>query len=242
MSKNPFRWANCRADVDAVKHELTIRVFLNNVICPAVASLEARIAELEHSNEPAACFIQADTKVVLAETKKAFALAVQSIWERQLRAYLCICAAELQPESGVVIKIPNASWKQLCEIFLQLRGIALNEFPSFEQLDTLQLVGNSCRHGDGPSALELSQRYRSWWPQYVPLPSDFGPHSPPALVVGTMDIPLAAVVNFVDAIVEFWRDAAYIYHESIERKHASLDARLATERRERTWLPQATSE
>jgi hypothetical protein len=45
--------------------------------------------------------------------------------------------------------------------------------------------------------------------------------------------------DFAKAIAAFWRDAEYIYNESIERKNPHLEARLVRDRVERTWLPQA---
>lgn len=39
--------------------------------------------------------------------------------------------------------------------------------------------------------------------------------------------------DFVDKICLFWEDTNYIYEESIERKHPSLEARLVIRRAER---------
>jgi hypothetical protein len=57
-----------------------------------------------------------------------------------------------------------------------------------------------------------------------------------------MDIPIHRLRAFVAAIAAFWTDAEYIYNESIERKHSSLEARLARERVERTWRPQVDAD
>jgi hypothetical protein len=62
---------------------------------------------------------------------------------------------------------------------------------------------------------------------------------PPA---SSMEIPVTALREFVAAIAAFWGDARYIYNESIERKHESLEARLIKQRSERTWFPQARNE
>ena len=97
----PFRWKNCYADIASAKHDLTIRSFLDDVILPAIRALETRIEELGRSKAPAACFEQSDMEDVLAETKLAFCLAIQSVWERQLRAYLRGCAEELRSNQGI---------------------------------------------------------------------------------------------------------------------------------------------
>lgn len=235
----PFRWQNCYADVAAAKHDLTIQSFLDDVILPAIRRVEARIAELGCSDEPAACFEQSDMEDVLAETKLAFCLAIQSVWERQLRAYLHGCAEALRPGEGIGSKVEKATWPGLCALFRELRGIRLEAFPSFGELDTLHHLGNACRHGDGASAAELTKRCPDWWPVYTPLPPEFGPSPPPRQTVAAMSVPVERIETFVSAIVGFWEDAAYIYHESIVDKHESLERRLARERLERAWLPTA---
>lgn len=235
----PFRWKNCHADVAAARHDLTIRAFLDDVIRPAIRTLEARIVELGRSDDPGDAFEQSDIEVMLAETKKAFSLSVQSIWERQLRAYLGGCGEELRPGEGFGAKVAKANWPGLCDLFRELRGLPLEDFPSFGELDTLQHLGNACRHGDGASGAELARRCPDWWPTYTPMPDEFETSGPPAPTVAAMDVPEDRIAGFVEAVATFWTDAGYIYNESIERKHPSLEARLARERAERSWAPQA---
>src|SRR3546814_18258276 len=83
---------------------------------------------------------------MLRESKLAFGLAIQSIWERQLREYLRGCAGELVPGEPIGAKIERADWKALRKYFRKLRGIELEVFPSFDNLDLLQHLGNACRH------------------------------------------------------------------------------------------------
>jgi hypothetical protein len=66
------------------------------VIAPAIRALEEKIAALGRSDIPGDAFAQADMEDVLKETKMAFGLSIQSIWERQLRGYLRGCAEELR--------------------------------------------------------------------------------------------------------------------------------------------------
>ncbi len=233
-----FRWQNCYADVAASQHDKTIRSYLDEVIIPALSSLDRRIEELDQLEEPWAVFERGDVEDVLRETKMAFALAVQSIWERQLRAYLVGCAKELRPELPAN-SVERADWIGLRKLFEDLRGIGLNAFPSFEALDTLQLLGNACRHGDGLSAAELSRRCPDFWRPVPPMPFDGLPHEVNHRTVGTMEVSVERLRDFVEAIVEFWQDAEYIYNESIRSKHPSLEARLVRERAERKWVPQA---
>jgi hypothetical protein len=243
----PFRWKNCYADVLTSKHDMTIESYFNDVIVPALATLDEKIETLENSDRPGAVFAYDDMKGILRESKLAFCLAIQSIWERQLRAYLRGCAKELRPGDAIGAKIERAVWKDLCKHFRELRDIDLEAFPSFDSLDVLQHLGNACRHGDGNSATELARRCPDLWPDIPPLPPM--PHMPPGSpwielprTVDRMDIPVERLRSLVAAIAQFWRDAEYIYNESIDRKDPHLEARLATERVKRSWVPQAPAE
>ena len=57
--------------------------------------------------------------------------------------------------------------------------------------------------------------------------------------VMAMEVPTECLVQFGQAIVEFWEDATYIYNESIENKPPSLEMKLAKARVERRWRPRA---
>lgn len=235
----PFRWENCFADVQASRHDLTIKSFLDNVVQPSIQFLEAKIAELYRSEDETVVFEISAMEDVLRETKLAFCLSVQSIWERQFRGYLKGCANQLRPEDGLDQKIEKADWPKLCAVFLTLRGIALSQFPSYKELEILHLLGNACRHGDGASAVQLLERDPGLWPPQPPMPAEFKVQSGNARPVALMDIPTSRIIAFVEAIVMFWGDMEYIYNESIDPKPPSLEARLVIERSERSWLPQA---
>ena len=233
----PFRWRNCRADIDAARHDQTIELYLSDVVLPALETLNTRIALLGASDDWGDAFLQGEVEEVLIETKLAFGLAVQSLWERQFRAYLKACARELHPNTNMERKLEKADWAELIEHFHRLRGIRLETFPSFTALDTLQHLGNAGRHGDGASARELRTRCPDFWRPSEPLPDWLGPSEPLPLTVSMIDLPVARLEEFVAAIAGFWRDAGYIYNESIACKHEGLIKRLGQDRRERTWLP-----
>jgi hypothetical protein len=234
----PFRWKNCYADVGASKHGIIVRSFFEDVIAPTIRAIEEKIRALGCSDDPVDAFAQADMNDVLQETKMAFSLSVQSIWERQLRGYLGGCAEELCPGKDLAAQAAKGDWKKLCLLFLELRDIRLEAFPSFSELETLHLLGNTCRHGDGPSAVELAKRCPELWRVNPPWPFEEQPlHSEPPRVA-LMDVPVERLRGFVVAIAAFWDDAEYIYNESIERKHPILEAKLIRERAKRSWRPE----
>jgi len=238
---NIFRWQNCYADVAASMHGISVQSFLDDVVVPATRVLERKVAAISHSDDPVDAFAHSDAKDVLRVTKMAFGLSLQSIWERQLRAYLRGCAAALRPQGVLIAQAEKGNWHKLCELFLELRGISLDVFPSFSELDKLHLLGNTCRHGDGPSATELARRCPELWPSRLYIPSDPSQTTATAPPVELIDISLDRLRTFGAAIVTFWEDADYIYNESIEPKHPSLEARLAQERVMRSWRPAARS-
>ncbi len=236
-SAAPFRWRNCHADIGCWRHGQTLELFLADVILPALASLEAKIASFAGSDDAGDIFFQSDIEDVLIETKLAFGLSIQSIWERQFRAYVKGAARDLRPDLDLERKLEKADWKALTSHFRDLRGIRLQHFPSFETLDTLQHLGNACRHGDGDSARVLAERCPDLWKTYPPLPEIFGETEPVPRTVAMIDLPVARLVEFVAAIARFWNDAGYIYNESIDCKHDSLQRQLEKDRSERDWLP-----
>src|SRR5689334_13997584 len=108
----PSRWKNCDADGSAWRHGQTVRSFYYDVIAPAIRTVEEKIAAISHRNNPGDEFACADMTYVLRETKLAFSLSVQSIWERQFRSYLRTCAEELKPDK--VRSIEEAKvWREL---------------------------------------------------------------------------------------------------------------------------------
>jgi hypothetical protein len=153
----PFRWKNCFADVQAGKHDITIRSYLDDVIVPALETLDRRIDELGRSNSPGHEFAQADMEDVLRETKMAFSLSIQSIWERQLRAYLRGCANELRPHAPAVVKVEKADWRDLRKLFHDLRGIAIG----LSQVSTRWTYSTILETLAGTATAGLPLNYRS---------------------------------------------------------------------------------
>lgn len=236
---NVFRWKNCYADITASKHGASIQSYFDDVVRPALRTLEDQISALCHSDEPGAPFMHADATLVLHEAKMAFALSIQSVWERQLRSYLSGCAYHLRPHDNLIPEVERATWPRLRALFNELREIGLEAFSSFPLLDKLHWLGNACRHGDGPSAIELASRYPELWPALSSFPMPDGTLHTMPLTVARIEISVDHLCEFVGAIVAFWADALYIYNESIQPKDLSLESWLVRARSERIWAPLA---
>ena len=219
IQKTPLQWQNCLADVLTFKHAVTISAYLKDVIEPSLRALEIRIAELEGGLEPWADFAKADRELVLRETKKAFALSIQSIWERQLRSYLKQCAKGLDLEEA---KIEKANWGGLCSIFQELRKVKMDSFPCYETLHILHLLGNACRHGDGTSASALWNKCPDLWPSRgpsFPLRLELGQPAISSTLsypqVDDMDVSIERLRDFVCSTALFWQNVKDRYEESI---------------------------
>jgi hypothetical protein len=236
-----FTWKNCRADVYSYRYGAIAKEFLALVIYPALDALDYEIQKWEDSEDPISHFMIADITELTEKTRMAFCLSIQSLWERQIRTYLSGCHQELKIDLSSVSKRKAsdvahiALWgDELNTVFERLRGVTLQSFDSYQNLNLLQLVGNVCRHGDGPSSRQLWKDHPELWPTYDPAgpfhdPSEQLQPPPADMMIISRDL----LTSFVEAIDLFWDDTEYIYNESIEVKAASLKTRLTAEREKR---------
>ncbi len=237
-----FTWKNCKADVYNYRYGAVAKEFLTLVVNPSLDALDVQVKYWKDSEDPVSHFMLADLSELIYKTRMAFCLSIQSLWEQQIRTYLVGCQSELNINPFPVSNRRGANsvqtvyWgDELNGVFEKLRGIALPSFASFESLDLLMLVGNVCRHGDGSSSRRLWNLRPDLWPDYNNPDNEFLPLSltEPAPPVQLMRVPREMLEDFVDKIILFWEDTNYIYEESIERKHPSLEARLVIKRAER---------
>lgn len=223
-------WRNAYADVEATSHPTTVRMYLEQVVAPALLTLDQRIAALEASDAPGAVFEKADTEAVREATLQAYCLSVQSLWERQLRGYLASCAREFGRDD-LVKKIERAHWHNLQAHFLDLRGIPLSAFASFPELDLLQTIANVCRHGDGAAARKLYSDHPEFWPPKLEglevLGFDADIEDEPR--ADALLVSIQTLENFGSAIIAFWDDAEFIYINSLTSKHSSVVQRIQSE-------------
>lgn len=245
----PFRWKNCYSDVLANRNGEMAMGYIKDVVEPSLSKLEAHIREMsERHDDPAAVFGIGPARELHRATLMGYCLALQSLWEKQLRAYLEGCARDLKSDPQVGTTIEKATWKQLDSIFEKLRGVPLTAFEEHTRLNLLQLLGNVCRHGSGPSLHRLAIEHPELWAHEekpeLAIPPPLRPPVEPARTVAGLQISRALLTSLAAAVDGFWRETEYIYNESIERKADSLEARLVEERRKRAgrgrpWDPPA---
>lgn len=236
-----FTWTNCLADVYTYRYGPIAKDFLTLVVNPSLDALDAQVKHWEESDDAVSHFMLSDLSELIYKTRMAFCLSIQSLWEQQIRTYLTGCQQQLSinpfPASNRrgAHSVQTVFWgDELNTVFERLRGITLPSFASYESLDLLMLVGNVCRHGDGPSCRRLWNEHPELWPEYR-LDERFDNPSltlhPP--LADTMRISRELLTSFVEAIDLFWDDIEYIYNESIQRKAPSLEAKLVVEREKR---------
>ena len=229
----PFRWKNCQADIATWRHGSIAGEFLADVVFPSLDALDAQIDKWSRSDDPVALFHLNDVEDLRRGTTMAFCLSIQSMWERQIRSYINGCAHELSNDETLKEKALVCGWEQMDALFLNLRGIPLSSFSDYRQLDLLHLLANVCRHGDGPSSKKLWHRCPEFWPNG---PSDPGRVRGSTPTTTSMAICRDHLQTFVDAIISFWQEVEYIYLESIERKHESVEKKLLQLRDERAKI------
>lgn len=231
-----FRWKNLPADVYLSQHGTTVGLYIANVISPSIDALQRNLSELAGSEDPVAPFVAADLQDVLSASLHAFALSIQSLWERQFRAYLFRAAKESGKSEQYVLDVRRDSWEELCKKFEALKGIPVQAFDSYETLSLLQLIGNTCRHGDGYSANKLRSAYPELWPKWPPDDSGIWAPIPPPGPPSVEDLLLSKelLLDLATAVIWFWEDHEYIYTNSIVKKAPVVERTLEQWRNRRS--------
>jgi hypothetical protein len=244
MNIDNLTWTNLSADIYLGLHANAVQLYMDSVVEPSLDAIDARHAELAASEEVAAAFMLSDMQELRRSAIEAFALAIQSLWERQLREFLKGCARELKRSDGFVKSLATDEWTRLVKHFGDLRGVPLQSFDSFEDLELLQWLGNACRHGDGKSAAALYARWPELWPPAPPSPPSppGGWTLPPGVQPGpptfaSISVPRALIARLANAVIWFWEDHNYLYTNSLTRKHASVAGALQAMREQRASRP-----
>lgn len=213
-----FSWQNVSADRTTSLHVGALQLYWAQVVQPAVLVLTAKSDQWRTSENLVDIIELEDYELAYRYTMQGFALAIQSMWERQLRNYLVACADE-QPSLGVASKaLRNARWPDLQALFHRLRGIALSAFPSYDDLDLLQVIGNACRHGDGGSAKALFKRCPEIRDEGLrPSASLWRPEErlqPSQPEFERVTIPALLLEQLVLSVIWFWEDQELIFLNS----------------------------
>lgn len=224
-----YKWKIGFADAYASENGTVVDEYLTWVIRPSLAALEEQRQQLVHAAEDDVVFGFAlfDHERLIKRTYMTFALAIQSLWEQQLRSYLTTCASGFTIEGVTREKLEKSSWgKELNKVFFRVRGLRLNTFASYDTLTQLQMLANACRHGEGDSARELHDLHPELWPspQLLPWPDPLNVPHPP---VQHLQITLELLTRYASAIALFWMDMERYGVESLVDRQPGLHAQIA---------------
>lgn len=117
-------------------------------------------------------------------------------------------------------------WEKLQAHFEVLRGVPLQAFLWFPELDLLSRLGNVCRHGDGRAADDLWRTHPEFWPYEDPMT-----RSATAPPVERLHINSNLLDQLAVALARFWSFIEYLYVENLNSKHISLEQKLPGLRR-----------
>jgi hypothetical protein len=218
-----FKWRNCFADVICARFDAIAVAYWEKVALPALHHAETEVAFWANNDEGGAVFVHSEVVDQQLVTASAMCLSLQSIWERQLRAYLLSCVGST--DTKLRHDLQHVDWGRLQILFHQLRGLPFRAFLSFPDLDLLAQLGNVCRHGEGRAANALWRSHPELWPSSARSANSDVP--PP---IEQMQISKELLARLVTAIAEFWQMVGYLYNESIDAKHWSLESKLCEQR------------
>ncbi|MBB3271883.1 hypothetical protein FHW75_003061 [Pseudomonas sp. OG7] len=233
-------WTPMIADAYANKYGEVAQDFLSLVVIPSLAALEQKGVEIAaQEDQVLAAFHLHDHRHLITKTSMALCLGIQSLWEQQLRDYLCNC-----PKAGGITwkVIRKASWgfspkaPTLNELFSEIRGLPIEGFESYRRLDKLQLLGNVCRHGAGDSADKLQARYPELWPQVMVEAIQTGSSLLTSLPLGAIQITVDLLRDLVNAVVLFWLDMRIACTEALIPNNAAMIEEVARLRAKRELL------
>jgi len=146
-----------------------------------------------------------DLRNTQLELHRSFALALGGLWERHFRHHLVYSAAVLCKQYTSE-KVQRADWEGMGEIFKATRGFTLAAFPSYAQLQLLYLVTSAVRHGNGSSTETLFKSHPELFGHepVVDYFSYFTLGGEPQHSIYRLDITYGQLVQFKDAVVDFW--------------------------------------
>jgi hypothetical protein len=228
-------------------HVQALELFRDSVVLPSLNALDTEIQRLHQSEDPTAIFIADDYTELFQTTVEGYLIAVQSMWERGLRALL-IERERKTSQSPKTIEIERATWSgrrapTLQDHFRHLMGISIQAFDSFQDLDLLQSLGSAIRHGDGDAAKRVHQISPNLWfnwlepggeiiagPFRMTVPSNTQKHPP----FESITLPQALLEQMIQSVLWFWEDLERMRCNSFKRKHHSVVAKLSTWRADRS--------
>lgn len=201
-----YKWKHSVADAIANRNGTAVEEYLTWVVEPSLSAMEQKRKELVASGDPNSVFSLHDHVQLIERAYKTFCLAIHSMYEQQLRAYLTTSSGAATIDGVTPKRIEKGTWgDELNKLFLKVRGVALDSFDSYPILTELQMLANACRHGEGDSARKLHSAHPELWPSIKQFRwEDVLPVMPPAFLCVKLN--QGHLSRYVAAISLFWLD------------------------------------
>lgn len=135
------------------------KCFFDRVVAPALAELKPMPREEVGGPHKFITQIATDNShnALCYEARLSFALIMGATFERQLRFWL---AATAKQQRYVIEK---SNFEKLTILLREIKSLDLNALPEGADLQELWNVVNVARHGDGNSAIKLSETRPEFW-------------------------------------------------------------------------------
>lgn len=203
-------------------HIFALQDFGDQVVYPSIAAISEKLECFSKSSDDIALFMLDDLEALREHAVQGFMIAVQSMWERGLRAMLCTCESKLF-NGASLSAIKNARWNEdkggVRDHFHRLIGIEMSSLTSYDDLNFLSLLANVIRHGDGHSAKRLFELCPSLWPNAL----DYAP----VRFSSEIKIPTNALQQMIKSVIWFWEDIENIRCNSFQRKSPATETKLS---------------
>lgn len=246
------RWSDYESAGSATEHVFALTLYHDDVVQPTLHLLNDKLLELENSDELGADDRHDDYATMYQATVEGYILVVQSMWERGLRNLLIARARHRRLGTAVLEQLKRSTWLKPNHVdlhthFEELMELPLAGFDSYDDLNLLQLLGNSFRHGDGDSAKRLHDRCPSLWINWLRpgteiqmrgkvllrIPDD----SPEHPSIDRISLPAKVLEQMIRSVIWFWEDVEYVRLRSMPGPSSERRAKLHKQRLERSLRP-----
>jgi hypothetical protein len=201
-------WRAMLFDGHSISFASSAETFFRVAIEPACIAVAAEVDREPRGSTDASIDRWEEARVAQLELHRSMALSLGGLWERNFRSHLWNSVAILDPGNEKRLALTQGgTWHQICRIFEQLRGFPLSRFPTYGDLDLLQVVSSAARHGNGSALsklyatrqdLFLEDEVTVSWFSYLTLGGE------PPDTIRKLEITLPHLRMFKDAIVGFW--------------------------------------
>lgn len=199
-------WRVTLNDGKARPRARSLQFLFDRVIEPACISLAGEIESARQRDDKLTSWREAREAQIVAH--QSFALMMGAMWEREFQDHLLTSAAILRNSEYEALRerILAGRWKGLTDVFTDLRQIPFSAFPMNSALNRLHMVTSAVRHGIGKTAEALYKEDEKLFMREGLITDwfDYFVESVEPAAVSRLDLSIAHLHDFRDAIVSFW--------------------------------------